>query len=595
MIKNENNYKEKDCVNKYRMPSIKRTLQDVERLYKEKTANIQTFYSDKFLNDRGSIIDTVGNRVVVTDWIAEQLIKDDLLSGIETVCSPLPYIIGHTKPVPENIKGDVNREEEKIAHRLFERETYHDSDIDFFVEYQAPICRDKALKEVGDTNYGKVDLVALSEEKKEIYLMELKRHHSKKNQDETLLRCVCECYTYWKQICHQKLALEIALKYHKDEYKDYKIVPTVLVFESQYQHMQFRSSLLRNVQILMQSLGVRFFVISSEIEYNFDTYRDYINSCIIKELPLKIMESNKNLNTPYDNSLSNELDYAIKATETDKDTPGYLIGDKTFDNYMSNESFEKFLDEMPDDVKVMFIVGDGSELSVRNIKGVPTYPPKMASFGSSSRMIYNLTKDIPYFGYEIQLSTTVGGTANLDGYTFTPEKHIFVEAKCREPYSIHTNKFSAKYEDLFKHLNKSDLTDLHFDIKKINEKQITVKFYINGNEITHFDIKQMICHLLGIASGILSNELRYKPVKFLYLIYNPQRLEFEDEKIKNKILDIYNKTCNESTVITKELFGVIVKYLKDKHYNNSKVNIDDIVNNFSFIVCDQNNFKDNCV
>ena len=239
----------------------------------------------------------------------------------------------------------------------------------------------------------------------------------------------------------------------------------------------------------------------------------------------------------------------------------------------------------------MFIVGDGSELSVRNIKGVPTYPPKMASFGSSSRMIYNLTKDIPYFGYEIQLSTTVGGTANLDGYTFTPEKHIFVEAKCREPYSIHTNKFSAKYEDLFKHLNKSDLTDLHFDIKKINEKQITVKFYINGNEITHFDIKQMICHLLGIASGILSNELRYKPVKFLYLIYNPQRLEFENENTKKKILDIYNKTCNEGkTAITTGLFKAIMEYLKNTYFTDSKVDIDLFCDTFEFEICCQENF-----
>ena len=435
--------------------------------------------------------------------------------------------------------------------------------------------------------------MAVSDKKKEIYLMELKKCES----NETLLRCVCECYTYYKQICHKKLAKEISLfsKYPKAEQADYKVVPAVLVFAGQYQHKQFRSGYLQNVQELMLKLGVKMFVIDCDTEFKSDeSYEEYINKCVIKELPIEIID---HPTVVKDNryEFQTALDFAIKATETDKDTPGYLIGDKIFDNYMSNESFEKFLDKMPDDVKVMFIVGDGSELSIRRKKGIPTYPPKMASFGSSSRMVYNLTKDIPYFGYEIQLSTTVGGTANLDGYTFTPEKHIFVEAKCREPYSIHTNKFSAKYEDLFKHLNKSDLTDLHFDIKKINEKQITVKFYINGNEITHFDIKQMICHLLGIASGILSNELRYKPVKFLYLIYNPQRLEFEDEKIKNKILDIYNKTCNESTVITKELFGVIVKYLKDKHYNNSKVNIDDIVNNFSFIVCDQNNFKDNCV
>lgn len=295
-------------------------------------------------------------------------------------------------------------------------------------------------------------------------------------------------------------------------------------------------------------------------------------------------------------NLDKALDYAIRDYEMQNDASisyKYNIENNSYDEYLSNSYFEKFLDEMPDDVRVMFIGGDGSELSIRRKKGIPTYPPKMASFGSSSRMIYNLTKDIPYFGYEIQLPTTIGGTANLDGYTFTPEKHIFVEAKCREPYSIHTNKFSVKYEDLFKHLDKSDLTDLHFDVKKINEKQITVKFYINGNEITHFDIKQMICHLLGIVSGILSNELRYKPVKFLYLIYNPQMLDFEDKKIKNEILDIYNKTCDEGkTTITKGLFKAITEYLKINFFNDSNIDIDSFCDTFELEICCQENFID---
>ena len=182
-----NNYKETDCVNKYPMPRLdsRADFETVKNEYDKRKVNPADFYSKDLLNIRCSFINDQNEKVVVTDWIAEQIIKDDLLSGIETVCSPLPYIVGHTKPVPENTAGRVNREEEKIAHRLFEKETYYDSDIDFFVEYQAPICRDKALREDEDTNYGKVDLIALSEDKKEIYLMELKRHHC--DSDETLL------------------------------------------------------------------------------------------------------------------------------------------------------------------------------------------------------------------------------------------------------------------------------------------------------------------------------------------------------------------------------------------------------------------------
>ena len=187
------NYKETDCVNKYRMPSIKRTLQDVEKLYKDKTANIQTFYSDKFLNNRGSIIDAAGNRVVVTDWIAKQLIKDNLLENIGCICSPLPYLVDHPEKVEDSspkTKGD--REEEKVAHRLYERKDYSNSDIDIFIDYQVPILRKKESKAEREKNKdkktrkpGKVDLIALSEDKKEIYLMELKKHNAQNNNDES--------------------------------------------------------------------------------------------------------------------------------------------------------------------------------------------------------------------------------------------------------------------------------------------------------------------------------------------------------------------------------------------------------------------------
>ena len=599
------NYKETDCVNKYRMPSIKRTLQDVEKLYKDKTANIQTFYSDKFLNDRGSIIDATGNRVVVTDWIAEQLIKDNLLENIGCICSPLPYLVDHPEKVEDSspkTKGD--REEEKVAHRLYERKDYSNSDIDIFIDYQVPILRKKESKAEREKNKdkktrkpGKVDLVALSEDKKEIYLMELKKHNAQNNNDESLLRCVCECYTYWKQICHHMLTTEIA-KGRKDEYAHYKIVPAVLVFEGQYQHKQFRSGLLNHVQALMLKLGVRFFVISSDKEYVFDkTYEDYIKKCRIKELPVKIIRADNAIYTPYDNAKSLALDFAIKAKETDKDNPGYRIDEKTFDNYLSSEDFEEFKGTLSKQALKAFGEGSGTELKERcNKDGKIIYPPKMASYGSSSRFMCktaNTIKEIrSIFEFEKKLHTTIGGTAHLDGY-LEADKHYFIEAKCREPYGEKLSIISRAYKDIYQYITESPKTLVRCECKDIDDKKMYVTFKWDDKNIETFDLKQMICHLLGIATAILkNNEYTNKNIKFLYLIYNPTELTFEDESVEKTIIDTYYNTCCEcESCITNGLFEIILEYLQTKKYCDSPANIKNIVDRFEFSICDQNTFK----
>lgn len=53
-----------------------------------------------------------------------------------------------------------------------------------------------------------------------------------------------------------------------------------------------------------------------------------------------------------------------------------------------------------------FSEGSGKELEERKV-GEYTYPPKMASFGSSSRMLFNLSKDTHGFQFEKKIPTTV--------------------------------------------------------------------------------------------------------------------------------------------------------------------------------------------
>lgn len=596
-------YKEKNYVNMYPLPAKGRGRDyvKVQEMYDDIKKNPDNFYAHPFLNDRSCYLNEDKRKRVTNNWIAEQLLYDMLLDDIDKVDSPDTYLIKeHIKPVPENTTGKVNREEEKVAHRLFEREDYTGSDIDFFADYQVPICRDSAKKKDKTTNYGKIDLVSVSEAKKEIYLMELKTYSS----EETLLRCVCECYTYWKQIDHNKLANEIALKYSKPEYAFYKVVPTVLVFDGQYQHLQLRSGYLHSLQELMVKYDVRFFVIASDEEFKFETYREYLNKCVIKELPVQIIDFPA-LAKRKSQELAIALDDAIHHAEHKADKNiygGYTFADKFYSTYLSNKTFDKFLAEMKPEFKEMFKDGDGGELEVRCDKdGKAVYPPKMACFGSSSRMMYNAAKHLSNFIFEKKMPTTVGGIANLDGYYNSPECHIFVEAKCREPYGEKSNIISRKYEKLYKHISDSPKTNISCDIGSVqDDKKMKVTFKYDDKIISYFDIKQLISHYLGIATAILKEEKNeqdvkyfYKPIKFLYFIYDPRELYFEYPLLGERIKEIFGITCDECESINHQgLFEVILEYLKDNHYTDSPIDINKIVDSFRLSICSQNNFND---
>ena len=295
--------------------------------------------------------------------------------------------------------------------------------------------------------------------------------------------------------------------------------------------------------------------------------------------------------------LNKILDYAIMQNEIAKNPDvksGYKINENTYYNYLENKCFEKFVDDMKQNHKLaykMYGEGSGNELEIRKGRGSVLYPPKMASFGSSSRMIYNLMKDVDGFLFEKQLKTTVGGTANLDGFTETESKYVFVEAKCREPYSAKSNEIEWKYEDLYKYITQSPKTKLECEITgdKEKDKKMKVKFKVNNEVIEHFDIKQMICHLLGVATAFLKGEFDIKNIEFIYLLFNPKLIEIEDKKAKSKIHKIYTQTCNECNLLDfKKLFEVIIEFLKTEYKIGESVPTSALVDNFTFKLCDQN-------
>ncbi len=270
--------------------------------------------------------------------------------------------------------------------------------------------------------------------------------------------------------------------------------------------------------------------------------------------------------------LADKLDEAIRKSESE--TPNrYKIVDndkgteRYYDNYLSNRAWEEFLDGMSDDHKGQFEKGGGKELS-----GEGKTPPKMASFGSSSRFAYNLLKGVDGICFEKKLPTKVSrGVANLDANIVFEEDNfeIFVEAKCREIYTD-PNAYQKIYNDI--------------------GIEICPPFRWREAEIYHFDIKQLICHFLAIAAAIL--ERRCKPnVKFVYLIYNPtdvvKHINSEDGA---EILRQYEATLAEIRRFDMQmLFGRVLEI----QFKRIKKHILDY--SFEFVVADQNSWREHFV
>ena len=306
------------------------------------------------------------------------------------------------------------------------------------------------------------------------------------------------------------------------------------------------------------------------------------------------------------------LDMAIMLHDTHNQTllNGYTVDkgcstEKTYEGYLENDCWKTFVEDMKEQNPIayeMYSKGGGKEMEERTKNG-HTYPPKMASFGSSSRLIFTLLKEKEKQGFlfEKKLHTTIGGTANLDGFMETADTCYFIEAKCREPYAIEDTMVSEAYRGMYDALKTvkctwdDDVTRTVTRKTKTGEKlttQTKVTFSVNGKEIQHFDMKQMICHLLGIATAYLKGKYD-KKIAFIYLLYNPTNLSFGDIDYQKNILEIYNEIrsyplMNDNGVLFRKLFGEILHYLQKEKRLGESLDVEAIEKQFSFCLCDQN-------
>lgn len=294
-------------------------------------------------------------------------------------------------------------------------------------------------------------------------------------------------------------------------------------------------------------------------------------------------------------NMETALDCAIREFEVNNDVlaSGYQIPTNEpnyiYYNYMSNESWVSFLNKMPENFKNQFKNGGGDEIEEKKGRWGVT-PPKMASFGSSSRLIYNLSKGIQGFIFEEQLDTRVGGIANLDGFLHKGNEYIYVEAKRREIYyGTHENeKIKSVYVPVYWKIQNlcSKFSFTPNDVNDENEEKTKkITFTINGEPVKYFDLKQLICHFLGITYDIAKHSVKNAKVTFLYLLYNPNEVEDKiDEKYREKVKNRYDEVesfIRDKKDVFKAIFDAVLQYQTETH-KLEKPNID-----FNFKLVDQ--------
>lgn len=281
-------------------------------------------------------------------------------------------------------------------------------------------------------------------------------------------------------------------------------------------------------------------------------------------------------------NLQNILDCAIRDKEGKPYGEGYIISKSklAYDRYMSNDGWDRYLAEMSEDHRNQYKEGDGGEINEKSGRW-GTYPPKMACYGSSSRIIYTLLRGVANIEFEKKFATLVGHTANLDAYLQTGYTDIFLEAKCREIYASHIKiDIGNVYKPVYEYIKQCNKKFGYSDEPSKANNKFRCSFYYDGKQIIRFDIKQLVSHFLGIAAGVLEGIVKNN-IRFVYFIYNPNELGNE------ALEEVYDNTKKEIDKIKiKDLFKAVFEYQK----KNLKIEKEMPI--FEFVLADQNDIID---
>ena len=260
-------------------------------------------------------------------------------------------------------------------------------------------------------------------------------------------------------------------------------------------------------------------------------------------------------------------DNLISSGETEEHFGYKTEENRIYCEYYTESEFKKFVDEMKTNYKEHYRKFYGVEDAKENKGGqggelVPKrgrwgmVPPKMASVASSSRFCYLalrdgtdilvpnriLTKDDVEFEKECKIFDDGLTAPQLDAYIKDSVCDCYIEAKCHEIFASHKIEFKNKYWEILQN-DKSFSCALRDSVKHEKTFELSKEAFGITEEHLRFDVKQFVCHLLGIA-----NQSKGKRVKLIYLFYKP---ESNNSAVSTKINEIFKELQNE----VKSIFG----------------------------------------
>lgn len=202
-------------------------------------------YKKKFITSCDTVKGENGSErtEVIAEYICRRI---DDLKRIQRLSRENYKITSHLGKLTES-----NQEEKNLAKTLFNQcklpDGIHRQPYDFIgaiIDYETPLKTSNS-----DKGVGKIDLLSVSDDNSNVYLLELK----KKDSPESMLRCVLEAYTYSMQVD------EKILKSSFDIPENYTLKPTPLVSKNgeQWKEMQeLKAGNKPHLKKLMEELNI---------------------------------------------------------------------------------------------------------------------------------------------------------------------------------------------------------------------------------------------------------------------------------------------------------------------------------------------------
>ena len=276
-----------------------------------------------------------------------------------------------------------------------------------------------------------------------------------------------------------------------------------------------------------------------------------------------------------------EFDAIIKENLITSGVPEEYFGyrtdnDRIYNEYYAEAEFEKFVAEMKSNYPEHYKKYYGDDNAAENKGGMGgeliskrgrwgMMPPKMASVASSSRFCYlalrdganalldkMVSKDNVEFEKECRIFADGPTAPQLDAYIKDSVCDCYVEVKCHEIFDHHKIELKNKYWDVLQ--NDKALCRLLNTTTK-NEDSFIISKTVFGltEEQICFDVKQFLCHLLGIA-----RQSQGKQSKLIYLFFKPTSADVETA---SRIDEVFEKLKREIDAIFQN--DVITEFCKD--------------------------------